>query len=58
MGGITTAFLLDGGNVAAEVQGGTVTETYTRGANLIRRESSTVMTTLQQKHLGGIWTIL
>lgn len=34
-----TVYLLDGNNVAAEVQNGTVTSTYLRGMNLIRRES-------------------
>ena len=33
---IRTAFLLDGGNVAAELENGRVTNNYLRGANLIR----------------------
>ena len=35
---IRTAFLLDGGNVAAEVQAGQVTATYLRGINLISQD--------------------
>ena len=37
---LRTAYLLDGGNVVAEVQNNTVTDNYLRGANLIRRTSS------------------
>lgn len=37
---LRTAFLLDGGNVIAEVQSNTVTDSYLRGINLIRRTSS------------------
>ena len=34
---LRTAYLLDGGNVVAEVQNNTVTDNYLRGINLIRR---------------------
>lgn len=37
---LRTAFLLDGGNVVAEVQNNTVTNNYLRGVNLIRRDST------------------
>lgn len=37
---LRTAYLLDGGNVVAEVQNNTVTDNYLRGVNLIRRTSS------------------
>ena len=37
--GQRTAFLLDGGNVVAEVQNNAVTQNYLRGINLIRREA-------------------
>ncbi len=37
---LRTAYLLDGGNVVAEVQNNTVTDTYLRGVNLIRRETN------------------
>ena len=37
---LRTAYLLDGGNVVAEVQNNTVTDNYLRGANLIRRTSA------------------
>ena len=37
---LRTAYLLDGGNVVAEVQNNTVTDNYLRGVNLIRRTST------------------
>ena len=37
---LRTAYLLDGGNVVAEVQNNTVTNNYLRGVNLIRRTST------------------
>ena len=37
---LRTAYLLDGGNVVAEVQINTVTDNYLRGVNLVRRESN------------------
>ena len=40
VGKLRTAYLLDGGNVVAEVQNNTVTDNYLRGVNLIRRTST------------------
>ena len=39
MNNLRTAYLLDGGNVVAEVQNNTVTDNYLRGVNLSRRTS-------------------
>lgn len=41
VGTTTTNYLLDGGNVVGEVQDGTVTATYLRGANLLSTTSGT-----------------